>query len=260
MNDILKSLYERKSVRAYTDEDITNEQRAAILKAAFSAPTAGNQQLYTIIDVTDQNKKETLSRLCENQRDIAESKMCFVFLADCRKYRLAYTYAGCKPRPTGIGDFMLASADALLAAMNAVTAADSMGIGSCFIGHIGENAEKVRELLELPSLVIPVAMAIFGKPTEQQLQRKKPARFDEAALLRKNVYSDRTEAQMRDDFAARAERGGKSDFDYDAKLKAMHKKQFDCAYTRELTRSASVYFFDFEFDGLTQAASAEQRK
>lgn len=59
MNEILESLYRRKSVRAFTEEQISPEDREAILQAALQAPSAGCQLLYTILDITDQGKKKS---------------------------------------------------------------------------------------------------------------------------------------------------------------------------------------------------------
>lgn len=65
MNEMIKSLMERKSVRAFTDREITSHDRELILRAAMEAPTAGNQQMYTILDITDQKLKDTLAETCD---------------------------------------------------------------------------------------------------------------------------------------------------------------------------------------------------
>lgn len=62
MNEIIESLYNRKSVRVYEEKAIPNEMKNVILEAAMQAPTAGCQQLYTILDITDQNLKESTCR------------------------------------------------------------------------------------------------------------------------------------------------------------------------------------------------------
>lgn len=85
-NTILSALTARKSVRVFTDEAVTAEERAAILNAAFQAPTAGNQQLYTILDITDTALKATLADLCDHQPFIAKAPLVLVFLADCRRW------------------------------------------------------------------------------------------------------------------------------------------------------------------------------
>ena len=70
---------------------------------------------------------------------------------------------------------MLAITDTAIAAQNAVVAAESLGIGSCYIGDIMENCEEQRRLLQLPEYVFPAVMLVFGWPTMQQKQRQKPA-------------------------------------------------------------------------------------
>ena len=64
MNEIIQSLYARKSVRAYTDRPVPAEVKRTVLAAAVQAPTAGGQQLYTILDITDQRLKDTLAETC----------------------------------------------------------------------------------------------------------------------------------------------------------------------------------------------------
>ena len=104
MNKIIESLYARKSVRVYTEEEITREDKEAVLNAALQAPSAGCQLLYTILDITDQDKKERLAKLCDDQAFIAKAKLVLVFCADCRKWLSFYREAGLTPRRPGAGD------------------------------------------------------------------------------------------------------------------------------------------------------------
>ena len=141
MNEVIKQLYERKSVRVFEDREITKEDKFVILESATMAPTAGNQQLYTILDITDQMLKEQLVETCDHQPFIAQAKMVLIFCADCQKWYDGFKVYGCNPRKPAIGDLMLAVCDANIAAQNAVVAAHSLGIGSCYIGDIMENCE-----------------------------------------------------------------------------------------------------------------------
>lgn len=243
-NEILRALSARKSVRVFTDEPITAEERAAILQGAFQAPTAGNQQLYTILDITDPALKARLADLCDHQPFIAKAPLCLVFLADCRRWPRAYRAAGVEaPRDPGAGDLLLALADSCIAAQNAVTAAESLGIGSCYIGDVLENAEAMREALHLPAHVVPACMLVFGRPTQQQKDRKKPVRFREEAVVCENVYRDRTEAELREDFTLRG--ADVPEFDFDRYLQAFCKRKYDSDFSREMSRSAGVYLKEF---------------
>lgn len=242
-NQTLRELYARKSVRAFTDEPVTPEEQDAILEAAFQAPTAGNQQLYTILNITDPDLRRTLADLCDHQPMIAKAPCCLVFLADCRRWPRAYRAAGQEIRDPGPGDLLLAVADSCIAAQNAVTAAESLGIGSCYIGDVLENCEAMREALNLPPHVVPAAMLIFGRPTQQQKDRAKPARFPREAVVCENLYRDRTEEELRADFAARA--GG--EYDFDAKIPPFCAFKYNSDFSKEMSRSAAVYLKDFTF-------------
>ena len=204
MNEVLKQLYARKSVRAFTEQEISPEDRQAILTAAAMAPTAGNQQLYTIIDVTDEQLKAELAKSCDDQPFIAKAKLVLIFCADCRKWYETFQGAGCEPRLPGTGDLMLAVSDANIAAQNAVTAAWSLGIGSCYIGDVMENCETQRRLLHLPKYVFPAAMVVFGYPTAQQLEREKPERVEMRHIVHENAYREMEDGEYREMYAARA--------------------------------------------------------
>ena len=122
MNEIIKALYSRKSVRVFTDQPVSQKEKELILNAALQAPSAGCQLLYTILDITDQAKKERLSFLCDHQTFIANAPVVLIFCADCRKWLSFYREAGLIPRDPGPGDLFLSIEDALIAAQNTVTA------------------------------------------------------------------------------------------------------------------------------------------
>src|SRR5699024_10377438 len=195
------ALAARKSVRSYTDREISSDCKEQILRAATEAPTAGNQQMYTILDITSQELKDKLSVTCDNQPFIATGKMVLIFCADFHKWYQAFTLAGCSPRRPGPGDFLLAVEDAAIAAQNAVTAAESLGIGSCYIGDIMENYELHRELPHLPEFVFPALMLVFGYPTPQQQEREKPRRTPLDFIVHENTYPRFSPEEIRESIA-----------------------------------------------------------
>jgi len=241
MNEVLKQLYARKSVRVFTEKEISAEDKAAILRAAVEAPTAGNQQLYTIIDVTDQSLKDKLAVSCDNQPFIASAKMVLIFCADFQKWYDAFVDAGSQPRKVGVGDLMLAVSDTNIAAQNAVTAAESLGIGSCYIGDIMENCEIHREMLSLPEYVFPAAMLVFGYPTEQQMAREKPKRADMKHIVHENGYRRMDGKELRELFGTKPL--GK---EYTEWMKAFCDRKYNSDFSREMTRSVAEYLKSFE--------------
>lgn len=234
-------LMARKSVRVFTDRPISPEIKREILFAAAEAPTAGCQQLYTILDVTDPALKTALSESCDHQPFIAAAPMVLVFCTDCRKWYEAFRLAGCEPRLPGVGDFLIAVTDTAIAAQNAVTAAWSRGIGSCYIGDILENAEDQRRLLGLPDYVVPTVMAVFGYPTEQQKRRPKPERIALEHLVAENTYPVRDEADYPVLFAPRA-----GDQPYEDWIRKFCDRKYNSGFSREMTRSVARWLEQFE--------------
>lgn len=241
MNEVLRQLYDRKSVRVFEEKAIEEEKVEAILTAAAMAPTAGNQQLYTIIRVNDEEKKKSLAVSCDNQPFIATAPLVLIFCADCLKWYDAFRTAGCDPRLPGVGDLLLAVDDALIAAQNAVTAAESFGIGSCYIGDIMENCEIHRETLKLPRYVFPAAMLVFGYPTEQQKTREKPVRCDLRHIVHENEYRVMDACELREMLIR--DRGAE---DYDRWIQAFCKRKYNSDFSREMTRSVAEFLKDFE--------------
>ncbi len=241
MNEVIESLYRRKSVRAYEDREIPEEMKQLILEAAMQAPSAGCQQLYTILDITDQKLKEALAETCDHQPFIAKAPMVLVFCADCKKWYDAYIEAGCEPRKPGVGDLMLAVTDTVIAAQNAVTAAESLGLGSCYIGDIMENCEEQRKLLQLPDYVFPAAMLVFGWPTKQQKERQKPERCDLKHIVHENTYRSMDGAELRDMFAHECKNRT-----YEEWCSAFCKRKYNSEFSKEMSRSVAKYLEQFE--------------
>ena len=241
MNEILESLYRRKSVRVYEDRPVDTEMKRAILEAACQAPSAGCQQLYTILDITDQSLKNALAKTCDDQPFIATAPVVLVFCADCRKWYDAYVEAGMNPRNPGPGDMLLAVTDTAIAAQNAVVAAESFGLGSCYIGDILEQYEAHRNLLHLPEWVMPAVMLVIGWPTQQQLEREKPQRAPMDCIVHENGYRHMDGKELRAMFDGRT---GQKDFDSWMQMFCARKYEVD--FSREMSRSVGKYLEDLE--------------
>lgn len=241
MNEIIRSLYDRKSVRVFENRPISAECKKEILMSAMEAPTAGNQQLYTILDITDQKLKDKLAVSCDNQPFIAKAPLILIFCADVLKWFDVFKEGGSDPRKPGCGDLFLAVNDALIAAQNAVVAAESMGIGSCYIGDIMEQCELHREMLHLPSYVFPAAMLVFGYPTDQQKNRKKPERCRLEDMVQENVYQRRDGQQLRKMFDK--ETKNKS---FEEWSQAFCKRKYNSDFSKEMSRSVQEYLKDYQ--------------
>lgn len=246
MNEVMQQIKNRKSMRVFEDRPIEPEIKGEILDAAFQAPTAGAMMLYTILDVTDQKLKDQLAVTCDNQLFIARAPLVLVFLADYQRWYDGFGFAGCGPRKPGTGDLLLACADAVIAAQNTVVAAESFGVGSCYIGDILENCETVRELLNLPDYAVPAAMVVYGYPVEAQKKRKKPARFEKEYIVFENKYRRLTPEEHVTMQRAQHRRSGREVEDIAGDIREFCKRKYMSDFSLEMNRSADVYLKKFE--------------
>jgi len=206
MNSTLELLANRRSTRIYDFTPLTQEEKDAILGATLRAPTAGAMMLYTVIEIEDQALKDRLADTCDHQPFIATAPYVLLFLADYQRWMDLYAAAGCEaraaelglqPRSPGEGDLILALMDALIAAHTAAIAAESLGIGSCYIDDIIENWETHRDLFALPRYTFPAALICFGRP---QGKRDGPLvpRFERKFIVHQNQYRRFTPEELDD--------------------------------------------------------------
>jgi nitroreductase len=251
MNQVMEVLLKRRSIRAYEDREIPAEVRMEILKATLRAPTAGNMMLYTILEITDPSMKNKLAITCDNQPFIARAPLVWIFLADYQRWYDYFLASGVKEiceqknlalqRPEE-GDLFLACCDSLIAAQNAVIAAESFGIGSCYIGDIMEQYETHREMLNLPQYVFPIGMLVFGYPTRQQLDREYTKRFNEKFILFENQYRRLNKEEFDEMFAEQQRNlpAGKSMQGITTVGQAMYLRKFSADFLMEMRRSVKA--------------------
>ena len=245
MNQVIETLFSRKSMRAFEKRPVEPDVRAALAKATLRAPTAGNMMLYSIIDVTDQRIKDRLAVTCDNQPFIARAPMVWVFLADYQRWQDYFVHSNVEKLEKSMrnpeeGDLFLACCDALIAAQNAVIAAESFGLGSCYLGDIMENYEAHKEMFNLPQYVFPICMLVFGYPTQQQKEREMTSRFEEKFILFENKYHQLEPAEFDEMFAERESNmpKGKAMGGIDNFGQAMYRRKFSSDFSVEMSRSA----------------------
>ncbi len=238
MNNTIRELLDRKSVRVFEAREIEDNLKELIIQCAIEGPTAGNQMLYSIINITDEKIKEVLARTCDNQNFIKEAPFVLVFVADTKRWYESYLHAGIEARKPGAGDILLAIQDTMIAAQNAVTAAWSLGIGSCYIGDILENREEVMKILNLDEYVIPISMLVFGYPTEHQLERKKPKRFNRDYIVFENKYRNLRKDEHISMFM---ERNEDKEFNYYDYMVKFYKRKYASDFSLEMSRSSKDY-------------------
>ena len=131
---------------------------------------------------------------------------------------------------------MLAVTDTCIAAENAVNAAWSLGIGSCYIGDVMEQCESMRELLSLPPYVFPCAMLVLGFPTEQQKKREKPGRCPLDTIVMENRYERREKEGLARTFGWKA-----GELSLEEWTKRFCNRKYNSDFSKEMSRSVRTY-------------------
>ncbi|HMP42460.1 MAG TPA: NADPH-dependent oxidoreductase, partial [Roseiflexaceae bacterium] len=187
-NDTLDLLLSHRSVRAYTDEPLPSGALPALIAAAQSAATSSNLQTWSVVAVEQADRKERLSLLAGDQAHIRACPLFLVWLADLSRLERV---ASQRELPHAALDytemFLLAAIDATLAAQNAVVAAESLGLGTVYIGGIRNRPLDVAAELNLPPRVFPVFGLCVGWPDPERPAVPKP-RLPQAAVLHHESY------------------------------------------------------------------------
>jgi FMN reductase (NADPH)/FMN reductase [NAD(P)H] len=253
MNESLDLIMNRKSLRSFLLKEVEMEKQSVIIEAALRAPTAGNMMLYSIINVTNQDLKNTLSETCDHQPFIAKAPFILLFLADLQRW---YDYFKISKVPDLCnkldipfkdpekGKLFLACCDTMVAAQNSVIAAESLGMGSCYIGDIMENYEIHKDIFDLPPFVFPLTLICFGYPTSSHKVKKQSPRFSKEFIVYENRYKRLTPKDFKNMYQPLKDRY----FDHDGYFikgannlgQHFYLRKFVSDYAAELDRSINL--------------------
>lgn len=168
MNEVITTILNHRSIRHFEDKPLTDEQIKTIVSCAQAASTSSFIQAYSIIGIKDPAKKKKLAELVGNQPYVENNGHLFVFCADLHRHMLIgeWEQKDVIPSIESTEKFMVALIDASLAAQNAAIAAESMGLGICYIGGIRNNLDEVKKLLKTPERVVPLFGMTVGYPVK----------------------------------------------------------------------------------------------
>ncbi|HCR97413.1 MULTISPECIES: oxygen-insensitive NADPH nitroreductase [Halomonas] len=187
MNDVIKLLKSHRSVRKFKDQPIARELLIELIQAGQGAATSSHVQAYTVIHVTNPANREQIAELAGGQPYIASCADFLVFCADMKRPTEASERAGSNVVRGMTEQLLVATVDTALMAQNVATAAESEGLGICYIGGIRNNPQAVSDLLKLPEHVYPVFGMCLGYPSHES--EVKP-RLPVEAILKEDYYSD----------------------------------------------------------------------
>jgi nitroreductase len=194
----MDTLLRHVTIRNFSSKPVSEELLVKILTAGTRASTTGNMQWYSIIITRDTVRKSLLDGLHFNQKPAVTAPVNLTFCADINRFSHWCRINKAVPAYDNFLSFFNAATDAILAAQNVCVAAESYGLGICYLGTALYNASGIIELLEIPEGVMPVTSVAIGWPAEV------PALTDRLplqAVIHNEVYKDYTDDAIDEFFA-----------------------------------------------------------
>ncbi len=228
MNNTIELLLSHRSIRKFTDEPVEQSVVDTLVKCGQAAATSSNVQAVTAIQVHDTAKREKLAALAGGQPYVASAGAFLVYCADLNRPRIACEKEAGEFSPGMTEHFIIATVDVALAAQNTVVAAESLGLGICYIGGLRNNPAEVSELLGLPDHVYPVFGLCLGHPAQDP--QVKPRMPLEAVLMHDQYDTEQFNGPMaeydetvREYYKSRT--SGKKDSSWSQEMKALVGKE-----------------------------------
>lgn len=232
MTSTIEVMRHHRSIRKFTDKAISTSQLAAIMAAAQSASSSSFLQASSVVRITDRTLRQQVMALCGDQAYVAGAAEFWVFCADFHRHLHWVPEA-----KTGFAEQLLIGAiDTALMGQNAITAAESLGLGGVFIGAVRNQPHELSDLLGLPQGVIPLFGLCLGHPAQDP--EPKP-RLPSSMVFMENRYQAEPYEQQMTEYDARVRHyyqtrtGGNKDMTWTGQIAAT------------LAREARPFMLDF---------------
>jgi len=228
MNEVIRLLQSHRSIRKFVDRPIEQETINELVACGQSAATSTNVQATTVVQVDDPMNRKKLAALANNQEYVASAGAFLLFCADLNRSALACEKQGGALTPGMTEHFIIATVDVALFAQNCTIAAESQGLGVCYIGALRNNPAEVSEILDLPQNVYPVFGFCVGYPDQDP--EIKP-RLPLASVLMRDSYDatclppgiDTYDEHLREYYRSR--KGGSKDSNWSEEMRALVGKE-----------------------------------
>lgn len=185
----MESVRNRRTIRKYSDENVSDGLLVSLLEEAERTPTMGNLQLYSVVVTRDKVMKEKLSPAHFGQPMVVDAPVVLTFCADFRRTSLWAENRKAVPGYDNFLSFINAATDALLYCQTFCNLAEAQGLGTCFLGTTVYQPSKIIDILQLPRLTFPVATITLGWPAENPPQSD---RLPVEAIMHNETYGDYT--------------------------------------------------------------------
>ena len=193
MSDIKEQIASHRSIRKYQSKPIPDDILRQVLEAGIAASNTGNMQVYSMIVTKDENLRKQLWEVHFRQDMVLQAPVVITFCADINRFSKWCRLRKADPAYDNLLWFCNAAIDATLASQNVALAAETFGLGICFLGTTTYNSERIIDILKLPVGVMPVTTLVVGYPDEQPpLTGRLP--FD--AVVHNETYCDYTDEKI----------------------------------------------------------------
>ncbi len=163
-NPVISAMLSRKSIRSYTDDPVSDDVLETVVRAGQQAPFA--YQLGSLL----------LSR--NREKHPFQAPLLFTVCVDAHRHEAIMARRGWQMVQNDVSLLLFGIQDASLMAENMVIAAESLGLGSCFLGGAPYMAETIIQQYKLPPRVFPLVQLAMGYPAEDRPPRPRyPLRF-----------------------------------------------------------------------------------
>jgi nitroreductase len=201
---VIEQINQHRSIRKYLQDPIPDEVLSEILEAGIRTSSSGNMQTYSIIVTRDPGLKKELLEPHMNQMMVVDAPVFLTFCADFHRMRRWLDRCKAPDNFDNYFSFMIAAIDAVLVSQNVALAAESKGLGICYLGSTLANAEQIGEILELPINVVPVVGFSLGYPAEHPDLRD---RLPSEGMIHYERYQDYSGQSIQDIYRDREIKG-----------------------------------------------------
>jgi nitroreductase len=172
-NETLRLLNERASLRNFADKEIEQEKIDLLMQTACNSASGGNLQPVSIIKIQDKAMRTKLGEMCW-QPYVGKAPLNLLFCLDLHRNEVI-AQVGEAPYTVNhaFRHFWISFQDVIISAQSVCTAADALGLGSCYIGTIAEYFDECAVMFSLPKHVVPVVLVVIGYPASKPGIRKK---------------------------------------------------------------------------------------
>lgn len=201
---VIEVMQQHRSIRAYKPDPVADEVLNEILEVGVRASSSGNMQTYSIIVTRDRDLREQLYKPHMEQNMVLDAPVLVTFCADFHRMRRWLKLSDAPDGFDNFMSFMVAAIDAILVSQNVALAAESKGLGICYMGSTLANCDQIGRILQLPRGVVPVAGFSLGYADEDPAPRD---RLPLDGLVHFERYEAYTDDRIREIYRERERKG-----------------------------------------------------